>query len=158
MVTQSWKGLSRNSRNIMVQVHLAHVLNCLEMLTNLLVVLCVAAVAAKPTWKDLGNYTFQQYLKDFNLKFEASEIKERETLFHAELARVQAHNAKNLSWKEGINKFSAMPKAEKKAFFGRNKGAAQQKKMLTAAKSLPENFELKPVSALPANVDWRQKG
>jgi len=129
------------------------------MLSNLIIALCIAAVAAKPTWKDLGNYTFQQYLKDFNLNFKPSELKMREGLFLAELTRVRAHNAKNLSWKEGINKFSAMPKTEKKSVLGRHKGVARsQSKMLKAAKSLPENFEMKPVSALPANVDWRQKG
>lgn len=130
------------------------------MLSKLVIaVLCTSAVALKPKWQELGNYTFEKFLTDFNLHYHPSELETRRAAFTAELARVHAHNAKGLSWKEGINKFSALTKEEKKAYHGRSKGVAHnQKNMLKNAKSLPENFELKPVSALPKNVDWREKG
>jgi cathepsin L len=120
-------------------------------------VVCLAIVAAKPKWHQLDGYTFEKYVQDFNQNYSASELGARRALFTAELARVRAHNAKNLSWKEGINKFSAMTGAEKKGFHGRSKGAAHHQK-LTAARPMPSDFEMKPVSALPTNVDWRTKG
>jgi di/tripeptidase len=108
---------------------------------------------------DLNHYTFDQFVKDFKLRYQPHEIEGRRASFLAELARVRAHNAKNLSWKETINKFSAMTPAEKKAFKGRNKGAAKsQSKMLKSSKELPADFQLKPVSVLPKEVDWRTKG
>jgi cathepsin L len=118
---------------------------------------CLAIVAAKPKWHQLDGYTFEKYVQDFNLNYSSSELGARRALFTAELARVKAHNAKNMSWKEGINKFSAMTGAEKKGFHGRSKGVAHNQK-LTAARSLPADFDMKPVSALPTNVDWRTKG
>lgn len=130
------------------------------MLSKIIIaVLCTSAVALKPKWQDLGNYTFEKFLTDFNLHYHPSELQSRRATFTAELARVHAHNSKNLSWKEGINKFSALTQQEKKAFHGRSKGVANnQKHMLKNAKSLPENFTIKPVSELPKNVDWRTKG
>jgi hypothetical protein len=124
------------------------------------VLMCVAAVAAaNPKWHELNGYTFEKYVSDFNFKFPANELATRKAAFATELARVQAHNAKNLSWKEGMNKFSVLTSAERKAYRGRSKGAAhQQKNMLKNAHEAPANFRAKPVSELPANVDWRTKG
>jgi hypothetical protein len=127
------------------------------MLANLFVVaVIVTMAAAKPLWHQLGSYSFEQYLSDFKHQYHQSELGARRALFNAELARVQAHNAKNLSWKEGINKFSAMTGAERKAYFGRSKGHAHNQK-LNSAQSLSADFVMKPVEALPANVDWREK-
>jgi len=89
------------------------------------------------------------------MKYGTAEIETRRGLFNAELARVKAHNAKNLSWKEGVNKFSAMTATEKKAFHGRSK---RVKTDLKNAQPLPADFVVKPVSDLPATVDWRTAG
>lgn len=129
------------------------------MLSLLLIFSTVVVVASRPTWNDLNNYSFDQFIKDFNFDFKESEIQLRRSLFHAELARVRAHNEKNLSWKEGINKFSAMTSAEKKAFTGRSKGHSQaQANQLKFSNKLPEDFEMKPMDALPLKVDWRDTG
>jgi cathepsin L len=118
----------------------------------------LCAMAASRTI-DVQNYSFEQFVEDFKLKYQPAELALRKANFLAELARVKMHNSKNLSWQEGINKFSAMTAAEKKAFKGRHKGAANsQGKMLKGSRSLPENFEMKPLSHLPTNVDWRKKG
>ena len=128
------------------------------MMSKLFVAALVATVAASKTI-DLTNYTFDQYLQDFNLKFHPSEIEARRANFLSEVARVRAHNAKNLSWKEEINQYSVLTHKERDAFRGRHAGvAAAQGKMLKASKPLPSNFEMKPVSALPREVDWRTKG
>ena len=108
---------------------------------------------------DLNNYTFDQYLADFKMKLNPSEIEFKRTIFLTELARVKAHNAKNLSWKETMNKHSLLSTKEKAALKGRHKGLARsQEKMLKNSKSLPADFQMKPVSSLPASVDWREKG
>jgi len=96
-------------------------------------------------------------VNDFNMKYTSDEMPTRAKLFADELARVRAHNSKNLSWKEGINKFSALSPAEKKSSFGRSKNHA--KASLGNLKNLKvSDMELKPVSALPAHVDWRNQG
>ena len=116
--------------------------------------LCASVAAGKII--DLGDYTFEKYVADFNLNYHPSEVAARKATFATELARVQAHNAKNLSWKETMNKFSLLSAKEKKTFKGRHKGAARQ--TLKSAKPLPADFVMKPVSALPATVDWRNRG
>lgn len=128
------------------------------MLSKLFVAALVATVAASKS-VDLSNYTFDQYLQDYNLKFHPSEIETRRATFLSEVARVRAHNAKNLSWKEEINQYSVLTNKERAAFMGRHGGvAAAQGKMLKASKPLPDNFVMKPISELPREVDWRTKG
>lgn len=108
---------------------------------------------------NLESYTFEQFVQDHNLHYDEKEIPMRKALFQNEVQRVQQHNSKNLKWKEGINKFSAMTKEEKKSSFGRLK--VDKKKYLQNLKSqkeLPPDFVVRPVSELPASVDWREKG
>jgi len=127
------------------------------MLATLTFAVIASLAAAKNL--DLNNYTFDQYMRDFSLKFHPSEIESRRATFVSELARVKAHNAKNLSWKENMNKYSVMTAGEKKAFMGRHGGVARsQEKMLKGAQPLPAEFTMKPVHELPREVDWRTKG
>ncbi len=129
------------------------------MLYTVTVLSLLVAAAARPSASSLDSYTFEKYVQDFNLQYKPAELESRRTLFTTELARVRAHNAKNLSWKEGVNKFTAMTASEKNSYTGRSKGAhAIQSKTLKHAKSLPEDFVTVPVSALPKNHDWRSKG
>ena len=117
----------------------------------------LALVAAKDI--SLESYTFEKFVEDFQVKFHPSETAARRTIFEKELQRVREHNGKNLSWKEGLNKFSAMTPSEKKVLFGVNKRTAKaQKKFLKNAKPLPADFQLKPVELLPRKVDWREDG
>jgi len=128
------------------------------MLSKVATFALLASMAAARTI-DLETYTFEKYVQDFKHKFPASELVARRTAFAAELARVKAHNAKNLSWKETMNKHSVLSAKEKKAFKGRHKGVARsQEKMLKSAKPLPADFVMHPVEALPRHVDWRTKG
>lgn len=112
---------------------------------------------AKPTWDKLEGYKFEHFVADFKLNFPASELDMRRELFTSELKRVTAHNSKGLSWKEGINKFSAMSVQEKKAHLGYSKNHAYaHKKILKHSKIAPLNKTA--VSELPASVDWRNAG
>jgi hypothetical protein len=124
-----------------------------------IICLCVLSVSAKrPTWRDLDNYTFDNYVRDFDMNYSSAEIETRRQLFLTELSRVRAHNRQNLSWKEGINQFSALTKAEKKGNLGRSKSHAQAAKSLKNGKQLPDNFVIKPANQLPESVDWRIQG
>jgi cathepsin L len=119
----------------------------------------LAVVAAKTTWKELDGYTFEKFVEEHGLKYDTTEVANRRALFSTELARVKAHNSKNLSWKEGMNKFSAMTVEEKRSFHGISKNhLVAQKSTLKHAKPLPADFQMKPVKDLPANVDWRTSG
>jgi cathepsin F len=117
----------------------------------------VAAVAAS---QDLyEQYTFEQHLEAFGLKYHPSEMVARRNIFEAELSRVRAHNAKHLSWTEGMNKFSTMTASEKKKFFGFNKRVAKNHgQLLKQAKPLPADFVIQPLDKLPKQVDWRKEG
>ena len=123
----------------------------------IIVAIVVGLAVAKPQWHQLESYTFEKYLTDYNLKYSSKDMEMRREIFNKELARVKAHNAKNASWKEGINKFSVMTAAERQSAFGRHKGVAHHQQ-LKNAKTMPADFKMKSVSELPANVDWRIKG
>mmetsp|Transcript_15921 Transcript_15921/g.35242 ORF Transcript_15921/g.35242 Transcript_15921/m.35242 type:complete len:372 (+) Transcript_15921:61-1176(+) len=128
------------------------------MLSKVIIALLLAAPAAarRPKSHELEGYSFEKFAKDYNLEYSGAELASRKALYDLEFARVQAHNAKNLSWKEGINKYSAFTVQEKKSSFGRHKGvAARQAKML---KSQSLDFQVKSAEELPASVDWREKG
>lgn len=118
--------------------------------------LIAAASATTVPLSALPSYTFEQFVADFKPAFPTTpaELAVRKELFNTELSRVIAHNAAGKSWKETVNKFSAMTAAEKRAFLGYNKNA-HKASGLTVKASLPEGMVLKPVSALPETVDWR---
>jgi cathepsin L len=129
------------------------------MLSKVCFLSLLAAVAGRTTWQQLENYSFEQFTQEFGLKFEAKELDSRRALFATELARVRAHNAKNLSWKEGVNKFTAMTAAEKRNYHGISKNAAKiQAKSLKHVNSLPADFKMEDVEKLPVTVDWRKSG
>jgi hypothetical protein len=128
------------------------------MLSKVIIALLLAApaTARRPKSHELEGYSFEKFAKDYNLEYSGAELASRKALYDLEFARVQAHNAKNLTWKEGINKYSAFTVQEKKSSFGRHKGvAARQAKML---KSQSLDFQVKSAEELPASVDWREKG
>ncbi len=122
--------------------------------------LALLAVVANAT-QDLQyeNYTFEKFLQEFNLKYHPSEIAARRTIFENELQRIRSHNSKNLSWKEGINKFSALTMSEKKSLTGRNKRSAKASQhVLANAQPLPSDFVVEDLEKLPRSVDWRKDG
>lgn len=132
-----------------------------KMLHKLVILsLLVILASGKPTWKDLHNYSFQQFQNDFDLNYPVSDLELRESLFSIELERVIEQNKKNLSWKDGINKFSAMTDSEKDSFKGRSKGAANlhSKSVRHSFKFLNDKLPLKSIKDLPTEVDWRTQG
>jgi C1A family cysteine protease len=129
-------------------------------LTTLFLLYVSFISATAPLESGLENYSFEQYLKDFNFEYSSTEeYNKRKNIFEAELTRVKQHNAKNSSWKESINRFSVMTAAEKKSSFGRLK--INKPKYLNNLKSqqteLPKDFVVQPIDKLPSHVDWRLK-
>jgi len=117
-----------------------------------------------PSASELHDYTFDKFVSDFGMNFHDHELTHRQTIFNEELARVKAHNAKNLSWVEGINKFSAMTVQEKKAFRGKSKNVAKAHKMQMSSHlgffsdEPHHHLQIQDVKDLPKEVDWRSKG
>jgi cathepsin L len=103
--------------------------------------------------RDLDTYSFEKFVQEFKPQWSATEHASRRAIFETELARVRQHNAGSASWKEGINKYSAMTLQEKKASFGRSKRVAASHK---PKHEQVFDLKLKDVSELPASVDWRQ--
>lgn len=104
-----------------------------------------------------GDYSFEQFIKDNHLKVSTAEWNQRKSLFESELIRVVAHNAKGLSWKETLNRFSIMTPDEKKNLAGRSKSVAQAARKTGHLKGAKTSLSaLKPLSHLPKHVDWRE--
>lgn len=89
------------------------------MFAKFVVILSALAVtSARTTWKDLHDYTFEKYVAEFGKSWApgSADWNSRKQLFDVELERVRAHNTAGKSWKEGVNKFSAMTTIEKQVF------------------------------------------
>jgi cathepsin L len=121
--------------------------------------LVAASASAKaPKHHELtSDYSFKQYVQDFSKSYSAAEYRTREAIFEENKADIIAHNEANLhSFKKGINDFTDMRHDE--GHFGYSKGAhdAWNGVRTLTADELP--FEVEPADALPASIDWREKG
>lgn len=113
--------------------------------------LALLSASASASLRDLENYTFDDFVKEFKHKWEGKELLERKINFENELKRVIKSNEVN-PWTETINKYSAMTKSEKKMTKGRNKSVARSH---TPTHEVPSTLPLKDVKELPTNLDWR---
>jgi len=127
------------------------------MKTTFITTLIASLATAKLHWSELGNYTFQQYVHDYNLdiKHGTEDYSTRFAIFTKELERVIAHNLSGASWKENINHMSHLTAAEKNSSLGYVKGMPVK---FESQKDLPDHVKLLPVSELPSQVDWRTQG
>lgn len=105
----------------------------------------------KPKWNELDEYTFDNYVADFRLSLSSQEYVLRKGIFDTELLRVKAHNKKNLSWKEGINKFSMLNTEEKRVSQGLMSGAYPKH---MAVKNY-HRYDETSATELPNSIDWR---
>lgn len=109
----------------------------------------------------VDNVSFEQYMKRYHplLKpdTDAVEWNERRQLFQQSVADIKQHNSQpKVSFKKGLNKFSASTEKEKKKVLGRRmdmEAAHKPKKLIDE-----HSFDMKPISELPTHVDWREKG
>jgi len=79
------------------------------------------------------------------------ELLLRKSIFASNVAKIEAHNAQNLGWTMGANKFADLTGEEFKTRFA--SGYRAQEKV-----SKNVNLSLKQETALPTSVDWSAKG
>jgi hypothetical protein len=110
--------------------------------------------------KDLQSYSFDKFVNDFGyVGLSEQEYNFRKRIFEQEIERVIKHNAMNYSWKEGINKFSAMTNEEKRKFYGFSKNANYFHKQKRIMEQIQKSttFDVMP-NNLPTSIDWRDHG
>jgi len=123
-----------------------------------LLLVCIASpfllASAKTQWHELEGYTFHDYAKEFNKRYEPSEIKMRREIFEARLAKIMAHNRDSTkTWKEGVNQLTDRTEKELKTLRGYRKELSTVLPYRGMAMRWSTDIE-----GLPASVDWRQKG
>lgn len=112
-----------------------------------------AAYATTPKWDELDGYTFEKYVSDFGFDYTPEEVKARKYTFQQKLKTIQLHNS-NLSstYKENVNKFTALTDDEMNQFKGYNRAQAR------AMKSNWTYVDPVGNGTYPASLDWRSKG
>ena len=86
------------------------------MLPKVLLLMIAAAATARTTWQKLNVYTFEMYVNEFAQPWapDSADWNAHKIIFEKELSRIRIHNAAGKSWKEGVNKSTAMAQKEKK--------------------------------------------
>jgi len=113
----------------------------------ILVLAIVACIAAT----DLSNYSFDQYLFEFNKSYDAAELEFRREVFRMNLEEIIAHNSRGDSTYElGINQFADQTVEERARFSTYN----------SALGTLQRQIENAPVfkatgAPVPNSFDWR---
>lgn len=109
-----------------------------------LVVLSVATLSEFPS--------FSEWEKANSKVYAPTERDYRESVYNNNLLKIKEHNAKNLSWTMGVNKFADLTGDEFKSIVS---SPIRHKK----SKSLRGNTSMvMPSFAAPASVDWTTKG
>jgi len=116
--------------------------------------LCLFALAVGAV--DLQT-SFVDFLKAYHKVYTTEEVAQRFEIFKDNIARIEAHNQKNLSWTLGVNQFADLTAEEfEKQYMGKVKTIVKPTKeselkarMLMAA---PRHFQADPA------LDWRTKG
>merc|ERR1719454_2333913 len=96
---------------------------------------------------------FEEFVQNFEKKYEAKEKKLRLAIFKKNMEMIEASNAKNLSYKLGVTPFSDMTFEEFRVRFlgGTTPLTTDQMQNMT-------KFE-KPVGfTVPDSIDWVSKG
>ena len=84
---------------------------------------CVLALCSAVTWRELGGYTFDDYVREFGKGYArgTAEHASREAIFLSRMAEIAAHNSRQSTWKEGVNRFTDWSYSEIKAILGYRK-------------------------------------
>ena len=95
--------------------------------------------------------SFNEWAEQYGKSYEPTERDYRISVYEQNLAKIDAHNALNLSWTMGVNQFADLTADEFKALD--TGGIRQPKKFLRRGGDGPFN-----VTANPTSVDWTEKG
>jgi cathepsin L len=122
----------------------------LRIATFLLV--ATACCLAAPTWQALHDYTFDQYIRDFDKGYLSgtAEYTKREKLFRAALDSILDFNRNPLNrYRQGVNHLTDTTSEERKSFlFGRKELGRTQKYQ-------SQRFYEMTNASLPASIDYR---
>lgn len=119
------------------------------------------AVCAKPKWHQLANYTFEDYLQDFNKRYEyeSEEYNTRKQRFEENLASIIAFNNAGHSYKKGINRNTDMTIEEfKGSQLGLQKAMKKRNNPMFRNLLTKTHVATSALQDLPASVDWRKQG
>jgi C1A family cysteine protease len=96
--------------------------------------------------------SFNEWEEQYGKTYQPTERDYRISIYNENLAKIQAHNARNLSWTMAVNQFADLTAEEFKARY--TGGIRVPKKSLRASVANgPWN-----VTANPTSVDWTEKG
>jgi C1A family cysteine protease len=95
--------------------------------------------------------SFNEWAEQYGKRYEPTERDYRISVYEENVAKIEAHNAKSLSWTMDVNQFADLTADEFKARF--TGGVRVPKRALRRQSEGPFN-----VSANPTSVDWSQKG
>lgn len=115
-----------------------------------MLLLCgVAAATLLEGERDLTDYTFKQYIIEFEKEYTVLERAKRAVIFHRNLADILEQNADpNKNWFAAVNQFTDMTKEEFKSYY---QGKKPSMPLFGGSKASPAN----PNVVLPDEVDWR---
>jgi cathepsin L len=123
-----------------------------------LVLLLVVVVAVCAQDRDYDQYTFENYIAEFEKHYTLEQYEVRRAIFNKKIAAIRAHNRDtSKTWKEGVNKYTDATEAEFKALRGYNPSArpTAEKRSFYSAVHQPVSYH---TAALPTSVDWRNEG
>lgn len=116
-----------------------------------LMMLIVGAVAARPKWHQLDNYSFEKYVRDFHKGYQegTAEYATRKSIFDEKLAHIQHFNkVSGASYMKGVNHLTDRTPGELLAMNGRLPDSQVQQ-------SAPTRIIEAVGAALPASFDYR---
>eukprot|EP00049_Salpingoeca_infusionum_P000254 m.38423 g.38423 ORF g.38423 m.38423 type:complete len:376 (+) comp10200_c1_seq1:35-1162(+) len=119
-------------------------------------VLVCASASAKTLWHQLDNYNFEMFKAEFGKTYAtASEHEYRRSVFETNLALIRNHNRDgSKAWKQGVNHMTDWTVEEFRTMLGYDKSMGAMFHKPTSS-DYQSGVDL---SALPKNVDWREKG
>ncbi|KAL4508002.1 hypothetical protein ABPG72_021375 [Tetrahymena utriculariae] len=120
--------------------------------------LLLSVVSCKPKWHQLQNYTFEQYIVDFEKEYQvdSEEYNQRKQIFDKNLVEIIAFNNKGHSYKKGVNRNTDLTTKEFQVQLGLKKSMKNRKNPIF--RMLTKNHTAVDLINLPTNVDWRQQG
>jgi C1A family cysteine protease len=123
----------------------------------LLTLSCLVVSTAALTWSEENSheYTFDDYMVEFNRKYETqNEYFMRRTIFENHLKQINEINSRaNGTWKAGVNEFTDKLESERESLRGFKRVSellSKSSRNLKVASYSEKNY--------PSSLDWRTKG
>jgi cathepsin L len=113
----------------------------------------LSTAGARTLWSQLGAYSFEQYVAEFEKDYSPAEKVTREKIFDERLAVIRAHNDDAVqTWKRGVNPLTDRTAAELAELKGLDKAMLHSGK---AGLSAQQPRAMESIKDLPASIDWR---